>query len=111
MHSDPLLNLVQQLYENQLELRRNLIGLLGGLRAVTEQLHEQDLLDAARWERDKLRFTQEYEQLAAKQDDEQRQEQAEALRRQMLWQSEIGITGGIPIKPQPEPSDDGPTEP
>lgn len=106
MDADKLLNLMTQLHENHLELRRNFMALMGSQRALLEQLYEKDIIDPERWQRDKVRFTQEYEQLAAKKDDEQRQEKAEDLKRQMQRAFGPGTTGVMRFHSHQEPNDD-----
>jgi len=102
----PLNGLLQQLHENHLELRRNFLALMASQQALLEQLHEHGLIDPDRWQRDKVRHTQAYEQLAAKKDDEQLQEQAEAQRRQLRRPPGPAGSGVVRFRPSVEPSDD-----
>jgi hypothetical protein len=94
--SQNLEHLLKQMHENHLSLRRTIMGLMGSQRALLEQLHEHDLIDENRWERDKIRYTSEYEQLAAKKDEEELREKNELSARQM--QSKFGkAMGGQPM--------------
>lgn len=109
--------LLQQMHENHLGLRRTIMGLMGSQRALLEQLYEHDLINAERWERDKIRYAAEYEQLAAQKDEEELQEKKEMSAKH--WERQFnqakGLTPGQPIvgtmkfhvtPPEENPDDD-----
>jgi hypothetical protein len=75
--SQDLESILRQMHENHLTLRRTIMGLMGSQRALLEQLHEHDLIDEHRWERDKIRYAAEYEQIAAQKDEEELREKQE----------------------------------
>jgi hypothetical protein len=74
--STRLEDVLSSLHENQLAIRRQLMSLMAGQQALMDQLNEKDLLDMQRWERDKVRHQQQFEQIVAARDDEQREAKA-----------------------------------
>lgn len=88
-------HVLQQIHENHLALRRTIMGLMGSQRALLEQLHAHGLIDENRWERDKIRYAAEYEQLAAQKDEEELREKNEAALKQTYQRFNQAMGGPV----------------
>jgi hypothetical protein len=68
---------LKSLHDNQIALRGQLIGMMAAQQALLEQLEGKDIIDFARWNRDKIRITAQYEQKVSALDEERRAERVQ----------------------------------